>query len=64
MDAHFVRGLLESEGIESIVQGQHLEALQGMIPFGVSSACTVWVLKSTDEQRALNLIQQTIETVA
>jgi rubrerythrin len=43
MDAHFLRGLLEREGILSVVQGEMLEGAWGTMPVSSESRPSVWV---------------------
>ncbi len=43
MDAHFLKGLLEQEGIEAVVQGEALQEAWGNLPLSDSSLPSVWV---------------------
>ena len=43
MDAHFVKGLLEAEGIEAAVMGENLLNAVGMLPLTENSLPGVWV---------------------
>jgi hypothetical protein len=43
MDAHFVKGLLEQEGIEAIVQGEALESAFSTLVLSEKSLPSVWV---------------------
>ena len=56
-DAHLMRGMLESNGIEAIVQGEALWSGRGDLPLGPESAPSVWV---SDEEfdRARTLISE------
>lgn len=56
MDAHFVKGLLEQEGINAIVQGEALEATFSTLPLSSTSLPSVWVSEA-DEERALVVVR-------
>jgi hypothetical protein len=56
MDAHFVKGLLQQEGIEAIVQGEALESAFSTLPLSSKSLPGVWVPEA-DEQRALLVVR-------
>ena len=44
MDAHFVKGLLEQQGIRAVVQGETLESgAFGTLPLSAKSSPSVWV---------------------
>jgi hypothetical protein len=43
IEAEYVRGLLSTEEIESVVLGSALEAARGDIPYSQSSLPSVWV---------------------
>ena len=47
VEAHLLRAVLESEGIEATVQGEFLYQARGGVPFDNHTAPTVWV---TDEE--------------
>jgi hypothetical protein len=49
IEAHMVVDLLQAEGIEAVVQGEHLFAIRGAVPI---SYPTVWVLDDDDYERA------------
>jgi hypothetical protein len=53
MDAHFVKGLLEQEGIEAVVQGEALEAAFSTLPLSGTSLPSVWVNDPDEEKAAL-----------
>lgn len=53
MDAHMMRGFLQAEGIDSIVQGEDLFAIQGGVPVIYP---TVWVIDDADCERARQLV--------
>lgn len=55
MEAHFLRSLLEDEGIDAQVVGDGLVAALGDIPFGMPTAPRIWV-QEEDAARARQLI--------
>ena len=56
MDAGFVRGLLEQEGIRAIVQGQALGEVWGTLPLTDKSLPTVWV-EDADVEKARPIVE-------
>ncbi len=56
-DAHLVRGMLESNGIFAIVQGENLWGARGELPFTTESAPSVHVADE-DAEQARNLIAE------
>lgn len=56
-DAHLVRGVLESEGIDAVVQGEALWSARGELPLTAESAPSVWVAGENHE-RARGLIEE------
>lgn len=57
MEAHLVRALLAGEGIEAQVLGDHLDPLRGAVPFGRSTAPSVWLPDAADVAAAERLIE-------
>jgi hypothetical protein len=53
MDAHAVRGFLESQGIEAIVRGEFLTGGWGELPVDV---CSVWITNDAQYERANALL--------
>ena len=53
MDAHFVKGLLEQEGIAAVVTGEHLEAVWSTLPLSATSPPGVYVPDEDEERAAL-----------
>ena len=47
-EAHLIKGVLENEGIESIIKNEHLSGLAGEVPF-MEAWPEVWV---TDDAKA------------
>jgi len=56
VEAHFVRGLLENEGIEAEVQGEELFGLRPRIGLESDSLPSVWVLNDAHLKRAQRFI--------
>ena len=55
-EAHMVRGLLESEGIEAVVRGEALFSARGLAPVTSDTLPSVWVLDPADAEAAASLI--------
>ena len=56
MDAHFVKGLLEQEGIKAVVAGENLEATWSTLPVSATSLPGVYV-PDGEEERALMIVR-------
>lgn len=56
-DAHLLKGSLESEGIEAVVQGEFLWIARGEVPITADTAPSVWVIDETDYERALEAVK-------
>ncbi|HYP23877.1 MAG TPA: DUF2007 domain-containing protein [Actinomycetota bacterium] len=56
MDAHFVKGLLEQEGIEAVVVGENLVSAVGTLPLSAQSLPHVSV-RDEDETRAAAVVE-------
>ena len=54
-DAHLLRGLLEAEGIDAIVRGQHLFTVRGRVPIASDTLPSVWIVDDEDFDRARQL---------
>jgi len=60
-DAHLLRGLLESEGIQVVVRGDDFVPLQGGGLFHLETRPSLWVLDSPDKDdltRALEIARE------
>jgi hypothetical protein len=55
IDAEFVKGFLDREGIESVVQGPALANVLGSIPMNAETLPGIWV-REEDVDRALRAI--------
>lgn len=53
MEAHLVKGFLESNGIEAIVRGEYLTGGWGELPVDL---CTVWIANDSQFERANALL--------
>jgi hypothetical protein len=56
VEAHFVRGLLDREGIAAEVQGEALFGLRPEIGITSDSLPTVWIVEDAQLKRALELV--------
>jgi hypothetical protein len=56
MDAHFVKGLLQQEGIEASVMGENLVNAVGTLPLSAKSLPGVYV-NDADEERATLIVR-------
>lgn len=56
--AQLLRGALESEGVPSFVQGEHLTALAGQLPVGASAEYRVCIIDNDQLPRAEVLARQ------
>jgi hypothetical protein len=54
-EAHLVKGVLENEGIRSIVKNEHLSGLAGEIP-AMEAWPEVWVLDDNEAERAESIL--------
>jgi hypothetical protein len=57
-EAHMIRGLLESEGIEAIVRGEALFSARGLAPVTSDTLPSVWVLDPSDAEAAEAIIAE------
>jgi hypothetical protein len=53
MEAHLVKGFLESNGIEAVVRGEHLTSGWGELPVDL---CSVWIKNDVEFERANALL--------
>ncbi len=56
MEAHFLRGLLEANGIESFVHGEDSTAIRGHIPFSKKATLKVCVYDAARMDEAKTLV--------
>src|SRR4051794_20929617 len=57
MDVHFVKGLLEQEGITAVIQGEALQDAWGGLPLSTESLPSIWV-EDSDVERARPIIEE------
>ena len=55
-EAHFVKGLLESHGLDALVRGEALAGLFGEVPL-TDSWPSVWIVDEAREQEAREVIK-------
>jgi hypothetical protein len=58
LEAHLVKGLLESNGIEAAVGGEALFAVRGAVPMTTETLPGVWVIQEDTVARARELIDE------
>ena len=56
-EAHLIKGVLENEGIESIIKNEHLSGLAGEVPF-MEVWPEVWVIDDHTAQQAEVIINE------
>ena len=54
-EAYLIKGILESEGIETFVKNEHLSGLAGEVPF-MESWPEVWVIEDEEVEHAETII--------
>jgi hypothetical protein len=57
-EAHIVKGILESAGIEAVVKGDILFSARGEIPITPETAPSVWILEESRFDEARGLVRQ------
>lgn len=58
VEAHLLKGFLESNGIEAMVQGDLLFGGRGEIPLTFDTLPTVWAVKPSEHARAQILLEE------
>ena len=58
VDAHLLRGALESAGIEAQVRGDFQFSLRGEAPVTTDTLPTVWILDDTDLDAASAIVRE------
>jgi len=56
LEAHFIEGLLEAQGIEAEVHGEDLYCARGDVPLTPETLPSVWVLADSQVEEAMDLI--------
>ena len=57
VDAHLLKGALEGEQIEAIVQGDFLWGARGEVPVTPETCPSVWVVNDADYEKALQIVE-------
>ncbi len=57
-EAHYIKGLLESQGIPCLVKGEALFGVRGELPLTVETAPSVWVTDISTFTQARELIEE------
>lgn len=57
-DAHLVKGILEGENIDAVVQGEYLFNIRGEVPVTPETSPSVWVVDESDYERALEVLSE------
>lgn len=63
MQAHLIKGYLDSKGIFCQVRGEHLVGIQGEVPVTMDTLPSIWV-GDGDRERARALIEQALASEA
>ena len=57
-EAHIVKGILESAGLEAVVQGDVLFSARGEIPLTPETAPSVWIVEESRYDEARRIVRQ------
>jgi hypothetical protein len=57
-EAHFVRGLLETEGIQAEVRGEDLSGVRGGVPITPDTSPAVWIVEDSEAEQAGALVKR------
>lgn len=58
VDAHLLRGVLEGEGVQAVVQGEFLWSARGEVPITGETSPSVWVVNDEDFERAMETVKE------
>jgi len=58
VDAHLLKGVLESEDIKAVVQGEYLWSARGRVPITPDTSPSVWVVDNIDYERAMEVVKE------
>jgi len=58
IEANFVKGILENEGIQAHVRGEWVFAVRGEVPMTSETLPSVWVVQDADFDRAAEIVAQ------
>jgi hypothetical protein len=57
VDAHLLKGALEGEQIEAIVQGDFLWSARGEVPITPETCPSVWIVNDADYEEAIQTLE-------
>jgi len=57
IDAHLLKGALEGEQIEAIVQGDFLWGARGEVPVTPETSPSVWIVNDADYEKAVQVVE-------
>jgi hypothetical protein len=57
VNANLLKGVLEGDNIQSIVQGEFLWGVRGEVPITPETSPSVWVIDDADYDRAMEIIK-------
>jgi len=57
IDAHLLKGALEGEKIQAIVQGDFLWNARGEVPISPETSPSVWITNDADYERAVQVLE-------
>jgi|MudIll2142460700_1097286.scaffolds.fasta_scaffold246408_3 hypothetical protein len=57
IDAHLLKGALEGEQIEAIIQGDFLWAARGEVPITPETCPSVWIVNDADYEKAVQVLE-------
>lgn len=57
IDAHLIKGALESRQINAIVQGDFLWTVRGEVPISPETCPSVWIINDDDYEKALDVLE-------
>lgn len=58
VDAHLLKGVLESEGVRTVVQGEFLWSARGEVPITSETSPSVWVVNDADYEKAMEAVKE------
>ena len=61
-EAHIVKGVLESNGIQCEIRGENLAGLRGLLPISGETAPSIWIFEDTKYDEARMIIKEYEQT--
>jgi hypothetical protein len=58
IDAHLLKGVIEAEGIQGVVQGDFLWSTRGEVPITPETCPSVWVTNDEDYEKAMEIVNK------